>query len=499
MLLLLLAIFCWVVLTEYVLFNALLSSTIILLLAAYIYYYREYYKKIYASRKFNRMLDVSITLVLLFLVLSLLNYWSFKHPLQKDFSLFRSNEITDQSKKVLKNIDRELNAIIVGRKIEILQWKELLEVYRVEKSSINISIYDSDARPDILQKYNLQQSHALILEYNGLSQVVYKTDELNLTNAIIKLTRTSEPVVYFVTGHGEADLNSVKNDGMKYAFEMIKQAAINVRSINLSSIESIPFDAKLVVILGPKTKFMKRELSLLKNYLDQQGNLLLALDPNLNGDVHSELRELMYKFGINIRNDLVIDLKSYISGSNGTIPLFESLNPEHPIGAEVKGQVFFPLTSSVDKLKQDLDSSNHDASIQFLSSTNDFPESWGESSAQEVLQSKMIYTPTVDIAGPMHTSLTYQKGRHKMAVFGNSTFAINAYQKYGVNFLLLLNTIHWLTDEDKLMSFDLPIIQSEKMFVSKYQLSSIFFFSVLIIPLLCFGLAFVVYRKKQLG
>jgi hypothetical protein len=83
------------------------------------------------------------------------------------------------------------------------------------------------------------------------------------------------------------------------------------------------------------------------------------------------------------------------------------------------------------------------------------------------------------------------------APFGNSTFVLNAYQKFGANYAMFINTLSWLIDEDRLISFDLPVIQNEPMFISPQQMGIIFYFSVLFSPLVLFGVSIYMYRRKR--
>jgi ABC-type uncharacterized transport system involved in gliding motility auxiliary subunit len=240
---------------------------------------------------------------------------------------------------------------------------------------------------------------------------------------------------------------------------------------------------------------MVSEIKTIERFLERGGNLLLGIDPDLNLDAHREIRDLLLKYHLNQRNDLIIDKRNFVNGSNGTIPLVENYNKDHSITKKFKGQTFFPLVSSVEEFEPH--SKKADEKITFLTSSNNFPDSWGETSLKEILTSRASYTAGADLTGPLNIGAAYESSKNKIVAFGNSTFVLNAYMKFGNNFLFFINSLSWLVDEDRLISFNLPIIQSERLFISGPQLGIIFYFSVIFIPLILFGMAIFMYRRRR--
>jgi hypothetical protein len=62
---------------------------------------------------------------------------------------------------------------------------------------------------------------------------------------------------------------------------------------------------------------------------------------------------------------------------------------------------------------------------------------------------------------------------------------------------LFLNALSWLVDEDRLISFNLPIVQSEPIFISQQQMGIVFYFSVLFSPLILIGASIYMYRRRR--
>ncbi len=485
----------WISIPEVLALNISLTVFNLVLTLVLMYLNREALSKYYQSQQFKKLTEALVFIFLIFCLLGVGNYWAYKHPFQQDLSAYKMNSLTDQTKNILKNMKGELTLKLFARKQESLAWMTLIEFYRNEKNNIHIEKIDIDVRPDLVADYHITESATLVIEYNGKRQYVTERDELNITNGLIKISRASDPVAYFVQGHGEADFSSGETEGLKFIFEAIKNSAIDVRPLNLLTTQEVPFDAKTLIIWGPKTALQPNELNVIKRFLDRKGNLLIAIDPDLNQDLEPGLRKLLEHYRIKIKNDLVIDKKSFVNGSNGSIPLVDTYNPDHPITRKFKGQVFFPLVSSIDELPEG--DGGEKGKLAMLTATSVFPDSWGETSIKEFSNQQVIFTSGQDKAGPLNLVATFESDHNKIVAFGNSSFVLNAYLKFGANYALFLNSLSWLVDEDRLISFNLPIIQSEPIFISSPQMGIVFYFSVLFSPLILFGISIYMYRRKR--
>lgn len=456
---------------------------------------QEKLSKYYQSHQFKKLTETLVFVFLMFCLLGVVNYWAFKHPVQSDLSAYKMNSLSDQTKSVLKKMNGEIKFKLFARKQESALWLPLFEFYRAEKNNINIEKADIDIRPDLVADYQITDAATLVVEYEGKRQYVTQRDELNITNALIKISRSSDPVVYFLQGHGEGDINSGENEGLKFIFQAMKNSAVDIRPLNLLTTQEIPFDAKSVILWGPKTSLQPTEIKVLERFLARNGNLLVALDPELNLDNHVELRKLLEQYRLIIHNDLVIDRKSFVNGSNGSIPLVETYNTEHAITKKFKGQVFFPLVSSIDEIPEQL--SKNKGRVTMLTNSSNFPESWGETNIKELAAQNVSFTKNKDQPGPMNLVATFESDHNKIVAFGNSGFVLNAYSKFGTNYSFFLNSLSWLVDEDRLISLNLPIVQSEPMFISQQQMGIVFYFSVLFSPLILFGASIYMYRRRR--
>ena len=486
----------WIAIPEELTLNLAVSGFAMALTLIALYMNKEKLSVFYQSHYFKNLQESLVYFFLLFCLMGVGNYWAYKHPIQADLSVIKINSLSDQTKNILKSLNEPITFKMFARKQESLVWMALLEMYRTEKNSITIEKIDIDVRPDLVGDYQISDTATLVVEYSGKRQKVVERDELNITNALIKISRPGDPVAYFVQGHGEPDINSNEAEGIKLLFLAAKNSAVDIRPLNLLSTQEIPFDAKALILWGPKTRLQDSEINVLKRFLERKGHLLLALDPDLNGDKHENLRALMRSYKIIMRNDLVVDKKSFVNGSNGSIPLVDHFDHEFEMTKNFKGQVFFPLVSSLEIIPNEITPSLK-GDLHALASTTAFPDSWGETSLKEMSTQNMIFTAGKDQAGPLNLALAFDGQDNRIVAFGNSSFVLNAYSKFGSNFAFFLNALSWTLGEDRLISFNLPIVQSEPVFISSPQLGIIFYFSVLFSPLVLFGLAVFMYRRRR--
>ena len=486
----------WISIPDVLTLNIAVTVLAMILTMLLIYLNRSTLSVYYQSHHFKKLQDAVVFFSLLFAIFGVVNYWAYKHPKQVDLSVIKLNTLSDQSKNILKELNEPIVFKMFARKNESLPWMALLEFYRAEKNSIQIEKIDIDVRPDLVGDYQISDAATLVVEYKGKRQKVTERDELNITNALIKISRSNDPVVYFVQGHEEGNITSQENEGLKFIFEAARNSALDLRPINLLTTQEIPFDAKALVLWGPRSTLQSSEINVIRRFMERKGNLVVAIDPELNGDIHGNLRTLLREYKILLRNDIVMDRKSFVNGSNGSIPLVDHFDHANEITKNFKGQIFFPLVSSIEIIPDEV-VPGVKGTVKSLMSTTAFPDSWGETSLKEMAAQQMVFTQGQDKPGPLTLAATYESDNNRIVAFGNSTFVINAYSKFGNNYIFFLNSISWAVGEDRLISFNLPIVQSEPIFISTPQMGIIFYFSVLFSPLVLFGLAVFMYRRKR--
>ena len=439
----------------------------------------------FRSRRFKTLASRSTSAALLFCILALVNYLAFKNPLHWDVTRQKINSLTEQSRKAVKKMAEPLQATIFSRKSEIHAIKTLLNLYRYEKNDFDMKFVDVELRPDLVKQYDIIKSPGIVFEYGGKKRSARSVSELGVTNALIGLSRSKVPTIYYTKGHGEMELESKEGGGGSQLAKLIERASWKLQQVNLNVISEIPKGVSALVVWGPRSGFYEREIELIDNFLKRGGKLLIALAPSLKGDPSAKLRKYLSQRDVHIRNNIVIDQLKHVNGSRGSVPIVHQLESDHPITRELESPIFFPLASSVEADK-------------VLAHSSPFPASWAENTPGEFTRGKVTFGEGKDFKGPVgYMGIQQKEGENsKIIALGNASFVSNTYANFPRNFMLFLNALSWLVEEDHLTSLSNTVVKDTPVFVGGAEMGVIFYFSVLFVPLILFVLAIVVYRRR---
>ncbi len=483
----------WISIPDEVFFVSTVSLATLGLTIALIILDRKRLRNYYLSSQFKNLSNNLVTVFLVFSIVAFLNYFGYKNVFHLDLTQFKKNSLSDQSVKSVKGIDSLVEVKVFAKQNMLPRIKLLMDLYVFSNAHIDVDYIDEEVQPDLVAKYKIEQSGTILIKKENRLKRIIKLDELHITNAFIQIMRKKDPIITFITGHGEADLFNNKNDGYSFLKALLDNSNFEIKFLPLATVSKVPEENNTLVLWGPKDSLTDNEVSLLDQYLEKGGHFLMALNPDLNGDKFENLRKMLQKRGLYILNDLVVDRIKNINGSNGTVPMVNKFLSESPIVKDFKGPLFFPLVSSI----QFSSNGSIKGKYQSLAQTGAFPSSWAEQSFKEVVAGKLVFSKGSDIKGPISMASSWESEKSKIVLFGNSTFLTNAYQKYSGNFLFFINSLSWSTGDLELISLNMPILKDEPVFISKPQLGVIFYFSVVFAPLLMFLLAFISYRKRS--
>lgn len=484
--------------------NISLSIFSLVATSLYILMYRSYFRDYYNSPYFKKLVNHLVSIFLIVIILGLLNYLAYKNPIMHDFSKRRYNSLTKQSTQILQKISGDLRLKVFTDKNNFALFKQLTELYRLQRPETQVDFIDATLRADLVQKYEVLKVPAIVVEYyeqRGESvhekrKIIQDFSEQALTSAIAYVSRKQNSVLYFTKGHGELDLEAQTNEGGHRFAALLAGRNYTLKTFSLAEAQRLPDDISALVIWGPRSGFFDQEIKLIDDYFKQGGKIVFALDPNFKEDKLKSLRRWLEDKGLLLENNLVIDKKKFVNGSQGTIPFIHSFNDTHPINKEKPEQVFFPLVSGL-TLNKDSALSDDWSMIAF---SGPHPDAWGETNVKELVSFKMKYDEGRDVRGPLGYSAAWEnpeKSNARMLAFGNSTFVSNTYHKFTSNGLFALNSLGWLLGEQELITFDVPEIKDKPIFFGKNQLGVIFYFSVVFAPLCLFLLALVLFKRRQ--
>ncbi len=138
------------------------------------------------------------------------------------------------------------------------------------------------------------------VDYNNMSQYLTGiTAEQSFTGAIKYVLSETTPVVYFTTGHEEADRES------QYSIisQLMTSNNYEIRSLDLFGLDRIPEDCSILMMASPKKDISQATRLLLFNYLRDGGSLMLMAE--YSSAEFPVLNELLLEFNIELSNDRI--------------------------------------------------------------------------------------------------------------------------------------------------------------------------------------------------
>lgn len=494
-LLLLVTVALWITAPEYLTLNLSLTAFCACLAIILGFLRKQSLSVFVSSSYFRKALFHSVNVALVLSIVALLNYLGNKNYKEFDLTTEKRNSLTDQTGKVLEMVKEPLKLTVFSRREEWQAILNLLKLYESRNKNIKLSAVDTDLRPDLVKQKGIQQNGTVLIEYKGNETAFVVSDELSVTNALLKALRTDRIVLYFVSGHQELNCLTPSQEGISLLCERLKGQNYEVIPLDLTQTKEVPANATAVFILGPNTGFLKSEIDQLERYLSRGGSMFLALAPAFKLELYDSLIKLAGPYGLTLGKDIVVDRLSTVQGAEATIPIVNNYEPNHPITAGFTQRTVFPLSASVQNVP------GKDGGI-LLAFTSTFPGSWAETDLKGVTEGKATYTEKVDKPGPVALigigDTTENTRGSRFVLLGSSSFLLNGYQGQSGNTVFFLNTVSWLVHDEGIISFNRPGIEEEPVILSAQHLQIIFVISIMLVPIVFFGTAIFVYRRRRL-
>ena len=283
----------------------------------------KFYFEFFAMRTTKHGLNMGTMILLALVGLVTINYLAVRKNKIWDVTEDKLFSLSAQTLDVLRPLKDPVKFVIFYRgeknRDALSALRETLRPYQEASTHVEVLFYDTYADNRIAQQYlnNLPDKDApnnkvyLFIDYAGKRERVNAPfGETEITSALVKATRKSASKVYFLTGHGEHDLNSDGDDGLSSLKAELEKYAAKTETLNLMQTPEIPTDATAIVIAGPRTALLENEIAAITQYLHKGGKLLVLADP---GEKHN-LASLLKNVGLEFSNTYVVSLGVQVQG-----------------------------------------------------------------------------------------------------------------------------------------------------------------------------------------
>ena len=168
-------------------------------------------------------------------ILIFVNLLAFRHKHRFDFTEGGYFTLAPQTKKFISNLPREvkLTAFFQTESSEKIAFSNLIAGYLEETDKIKLHYVDPDKSPAITKQYGVTTYGTIALESGAKETKIQKTTEENITNALLKVTRDEQKVIYFLEGHNESKISRDDNEGYATAKKNLEQDGFIVKTLLL--------------------------------------------------------------------------------------------------------------------------------------------------------------------------------------------------------------------------------------------------------------------------
>ncbi len=437
---------------------------------------------------------------LLLVIVGLLGFLANRYYWRFDVSESGVHSLSSQSLELLEDLELDVRAISLHRGDARIPIRDLLDRYAYASDRFVVEYYDPNARPDLVEKYELNQAALargqLVLEIGGEVVRVDEVTEQRVTNAILNLVRADSKKVYFVVGHNERPIEGQGADepiGYRQAAEALENENYEVTALLLAAAGEVPEDADVVIIAGPTQVFQPFELRALERYVASGGAILVAVDPRAN----TNLGEALGTWGAELGDDIIIDpLQSFQSP---LVPFAAVYSVSHPITNKMREYTLFPEVRSVR-------ASGGGLAAMISTSEN----SWAERNLELLFSEAKFEQDGDDLEGPVAVAVAGRPAieaeagdagepppEPRLVVFGDSDFAANHAIEAVRNKDLFVNSVNWLLGDIESITIRPSTPRASRVLLSNADFNTLRPLALFVLPELLMIAGVLVWWRRR--
>ena len=454
----------------------------------------------------NAVLYTAIFLAILVLV----NIVASTHPVRTDLTEGGIFSLSDQSKKVLDNLEEDVEVLAFFQAGKGTKLEDLLKNYANYSSRFTYKFIDPVKYPEKANQHEVTTTDILVVKCGDRETKIPGVGEEDITNAILKIANPLQKKIRFLTTHGERGLDDEEQQGYYVAKKALENENYEVLPLELYMLEDVPEDTAVLVVASPEKPLEQGELDAIVRYIDRGGNALFLLDPGSAPGMDAFLA----KWGVDVGSNVVVDqvFRLFYGPALGVDPVVANYG-DHEITRDFQGQTLFHMARSVN-LAQPLPEGVTGVSLAKTSAS-----SWAETDLDRFFAKSEVARSEEDLGGPVSIAVALtveakaapdeeaeegegvedeEKGTESRVVaFGDAAFIDNEHIPKMYNADLFLNTVNWLAEEEELISIRPKTTRGSRVLMTPQETRDIFYMSVLILPeaLLLFGLA-IWWRRR---
>lgn len=428
---------------------------------------------------------------------------------QFDISAAQLYSLTSDTKVVATNLDKDVTIYWItqaGQESTVLD--KLLDRYQDLSDLITVVKKDPDIYPTFAQQYTDETvvNNSLVVECGDKSRYIsyddiYQVDtasyyttgsvsqsfdgEGQITSAIDYVVSDELPKIYLLSGHGEVALSD------NFSNELTRSNYETVEDFSLLNVDEIPEDCDALLINAPTSDISDEELTMLRDYVQGGGKLLVLSGPQKEASL-TNLDTLLADYDVTVSDGIVVDTdrEHYaFTAPYVLMPDIESSDITDPL-TEESSHVIVPIAQGL--------TVGSNGSVTALLTTSD-----------EAFNKAAGYAMTTyekedgDTDGPftLAVSITDSTAEGKIVWVASDYLLDDTYNSYssGANLDLVMNGLSWMIGKNDAVSIRAKSLNNSYLTISSSSATVLKVVMIGVIPV-CFlllGIDEVLRRRKM--
>jgi len=450
--------------------------------------------KTFSARRSTRMGANSLVIVLLVVgILAIGNFLAARHSLRWDFSENQNFTLAPQTYRVLRSLSHDVKVTVFTREKDpgFQSYKERLDSYRQASPKLTVEFIDPERHPKVAQSYGITRTDTAIFESGSQTIRVTSPSEVELTGALLRVSKDNKKRILFLEGHGERGLDDKERTGYSLAKDALTKQGYDVGTLSLLQTAAVPENTAVLVLAGPRRPVTREEQERIRTYVDTGGHLLVLIDP----DSQADLDPMLKHWGLGIGPGVLVDLQDRLAQGDLTALLVRTFT-EHEITQDLTSAVLFPLARHVtfdEQIGKDWD---------YVPLARTSANSWAET---DIKGRVVSLNEKEDVKGPLPMAAALApkkqpeegKSRPAIVVIGNSTFATNAFLNFPGNTDFFLHAAGWLAEERDLIAISPKEPGLHPFTPNPTQERALLYLQVFLLPAATFLCGMMVWRKRR--
>jgi hypothetical protein len=441
-------------------------------------------------------LNVAISCLAFLALVVMVNYLSYRHFRRIHWTPDQRFQLSRLTMRLLDSLTNQVKVIVFFDTDNGLYGdvKGLLKEYQLTCPRLDIEYVDYVRAPNsaALTKVQYGLSAAtdkdlIIIDSNGSRKIVYAKElsdydfsglfsdqgakrtafkgERAITSAILAVTESRQFKAYYLTGHGEHDLNAEDSLGGYWLFaQLLQEKKISLQPLSLQT-NDVPGDCQLLVIAGPQYTFSADELEKVDEYLNRGGRAFFLLTNPLASRMRIGLERLLLKWGVEEGDDLVLDRAEAKADQEKV--LFISRFGQHDIVAPLVGARLGIITPHSIRQRSGASPAADTARVVELAFTSENGVARSRQARDEV---KGAIPVMVAVEKGSIPGVSKDRGATRLVVVGDSYFLANGSIEFDANRDFANLAVNWLLDRAQLLDIGPRPVREYRLSMSESQM-----------------------------